>query len=58
MDIESLVNEIVEGVNPLWNTLLKIRYVYIEVGKRLSRDTDFFFSVDNKLSKMILSYHL
>ena len=55
MDIESLVNEIVDGVNPLWSTLLKIRYVYIEVGKRLSRDTDFFFSVDNKLSKMNLS---
>lgn len=55
MDIESLVNEIVEGINPLWSTLTKIRYVYIEVGKRLSRDTDFFFSVDNKLSDMNLS---
>ncbi len=49
MDIEKLAEEIINGIDPSWDTLTKIRYVYIEVGKRVVRDTDFFFSVDEKL---------
>ncbi len=54
-NIESLINEIINGINPKWDKLRKMRYVYLELGKRLSKDTDFFFSVDDKLSDLNLS---
>lgn len=55
MTVNELVNLVVSEVNPNWSTLHKIRYVYLALGKFLQKDTDFFFSVDNKLSDKNLS---
>ncbi len=55
MTVDELENKVVSGIKPEWDTLHIIRYVYIEVGKVLCRDTDFFFSIDNKLGDDNLS---
>lgn len=49
MTINEAVDFIIKGVKEEWSALEKIRYVYIELGKILYKNTDFFFSVDNKL---------
>lgn len=53
--MEEIINEVLKGIDNSWPTLYKIRYVYLAVGKILSRDTDFFFSVDGKLGEANLS---
>ena len=55
MTVDELVTKVVSGIKPEWDTLHRIRYVYIEVGKVLCRDTDFFFSIDEKLGDKSLS---
>ncbi len=55
MTINDVVKHVVDGVNPEWLTLYKIRYVYLALGKNLQKDTDFFFSVDNKLADKNMS---
>lgn len=55
MTINDVVKKVVDGVNPSWPTLHKIRYVYLSLGKLLKKDTDFFFSVDNKLADKNMS---
>lgn len=55
MTVSELIDVVVSGINPEWTTLEKIRYVYLEVGKRVSKDTDFFFSVDGKLGEANLT---
>ena len=47
--INSLINEVINSINTEWPILWKIRYIYLEVGKRLYKDVDFFFSADGKL---------
>lgn len=49
MTINEAVDFIIKGVKDEWSALEKIRYVYLELGKILYKNTDFFFSVDNKL---------
>lgn len=56
MNINEIINNIVNSVNPDWPVLYKIRYAYVELGKYLQKDTDFFFSVDNKLGENNLSF--
>ena len=56
MKIDEVANSILSGINPNWSNLYKIRYIYLELGKILSKDTDFFFSCDNKLFEYNLSY--
>ncbi len=56
MNINEIINNIVNNVNKDWPTLYKIRYAYIELGKYLQKNTDFFFSVDKKLGSNNLSY--
>ena len=51
MTSEELIKKIVASVNPLWTDLEKIRYVYLEVGKELSKDADFFYTIGGKLGK-------
>ncbi len=56
--MEDIINEIVEEVKEKgqdWSKLLKIRYVYIELCKRLQRNTDFFLSLYNKLGSFNFS---
>jgi hypothetical protein len=55
MTINDVVRKVVDGVKPDWSTLHKIRYVYLSLGKMLQKDTDFFFSVDNKLADKNMS---
>lgn len=53
--IEDMTDEIVASMDQNWPIIYKIRYIYLEVGKRLYRDTDFFFSVDGKLAEQNLT---
>ena len=55
MNIDELIDSVLRGVDNSWPTFYKIRYVYLEVGKILNRDTDFFFSVDGKLDEANLT---
>lgn len=49
MTIDEVINDVLSGINQNWPILYKIRYIYIEIGKRLHKNTDFFFSIENKL---------
>lgn len=49
MTINEAIDYIIKGVKEEWNGLEKIRYVYLELGKILYKNTDFFFSADKKL---------
>lgn len=55
MTINEVTDKVINSVDNSWTTLEKIRYVYLAVGKMLSKYTDFFFSVDNKLGEQQLS---
>ena len=55
MTINEIVYDIVSRVNSGWSNLHKIRFVYIELGKKLQKNTDFFFSVDKKLREKNLT---
>ena len=54
-NINNMIDEVVAGIHEEWPTLYKIRYIYLEIGKRVYKDTDFFFSVDGKLGEANLS---
>lgn len=56
MNINEIVNKIVLGVKKDWPALYKIRYAYLELGRYLQKNTDFFFSVDKKLGENNLSF--
>ena len=51
MNIEEIIDKIIGEVNDDWPTIYKIRYVYLALGKSLSKDTDFFFSAEEKLGR-------
>lgn len=53
--INNLIDDVISGVNNDWPTIYKIRYVYLEVGKRMYKDADFFFSADGKLGESNLA---
>lgn len=55
MEREQVINDIISRIDSNWDNLHKIRFVYIELGKLLSKDTDFFFSMDRKLGEANLS---
>ena len=55
MTINDAVEITLNGINPEWSTLEKIRYVYVTIGGLIQKHTDFFFSVDNKLGDANLS---
>lgn len=56
MNINEIINRIVNSVNRNWPIMYQVRYAYIELGKYLQKDTDFFFSVDSKLQKYNLTF--
>ena len=56
MDINELTRLVTKDIDEDWPTIYKIRYVYLELGKYLSKDTDFFFSCDNKLFELNMNY--
>ena len=55
MTINDAVEITLNGINPEWSDLEKIRYVYVTIGGLIQKHTDFFFSVDNKLGDANLS---
>lgn len=57
MDIDKLIDLVIHDMKQDWPTIYKIRYIYLELGKYLSKDTDFFFSLQNKLDKYNLNYN-
>lgn len=56
MNINEIISNIVNSVNKNWPKLYQIRYAYVELGKYLQKNTDFFFSVDKKLGQNNLTY--
>ena len=56
MNIDELADKIISNMSNLWPNIYKIRYIYLELGKYLSKDTDFFFSCDNKLAEYGMTY--
>ncbi len=56
MKVDQIIDRIISGIHPDWDKFHIIRYVYIELGKLLSKDTDFFFSMDRKLGENNLSF--
>lgn len=53
--VDELIDEVIEGINEEWPSIYKIRYIYLEIGKRIYKDADFFFSADGKLGEANLS---
>ncbi len=56
LNINEIINDIVSRVDNSWSVLSKVRFAYVELGKYLQKNTDFFFSVDNKLQGNNLSF--
>lgn len=50
-NLKELKKHIVSNINPNWSNLEKIRYVYLESGKYLQKHTEFFLTVDDKLTE-------
>ena len=55
INLKELKKHIILNIDPEWTTLEKVRYVYIESGKYLQKHTEFFLTVDGKLSVSKLS---
>lgn len=51
MDIEKLVQKVERKINPSWPTKYKIRRVYTALGEELTKNIDFFFSLERKLAE-------
>ncbi len=49
--IDKLIEHVVETTDRSLPKLYQIRYVYLETGKYLQKNTDFFFSLKNKLGE-------
>lgn len=50
-NVNKIIEEAISGIKKDWPTIYKIRHIHLSVGKRLYKDADFFFSVDNKLGE-------
>lgn len=55
MNINEEIERIVYGTSNLWTDLEKTRYVYLEVGKILEKNSEFFFTQSGKLQNNALS---
>ena len=54
-NIKELKKHILSNINPNWSTLEKVRFVYVESGKYLQKHTEFFLTVDDKLTETKLN---
>lgn len=54
MNLEQEIERIVYSTNNFWTDLEKTRYVYIEVGKLVEKNSEFFFTQSGKLVKNAL----
>lgn len=55
MNLEQEIDRIVYSTNSLWTDLEKARYVYIEVGKLVEKNSEFFLTHAKKLQRNALS---
>ena len=46
--LEEIKQKIINGVDPSWPIINKIRYVYLELGKEITKDADFFIYAQKK----------
>lgn len=53
--INYLIDTVISDIPKYWPNIYKIRYIYLEIGKKLYKDADFFFSADGKLGEENLS---
>ncbi len=51
MNIKELCQKVESKINPSWPTNYKIRRVYTALGQELTKNIDFFFSLENKLEE-------
>ena len=49
-NLKDLKKHIIRNIDPKWTTLEKVRYVYLESGKYLQKHTEFYLTIDDKLS--------
>lgn len=56
MRVQDLIRKVILGIDKEWSIDTIIRFVYTECGKEMSKNTDFFFSLNNKLENQNLSY--
>ena len=49
-NLKDLKKHIIRNIDPKWTTLEKVRYVYLESGKNLQKHTEFYLTIDDKLS--------
>jgi len=54
--LETVKDQIINGINPSWTNIQKIRYVYLELGKVLTKDADFFISAQKKFDSKKLTF--
>ena len=57
-NLKDLKKYILRNIDENWSTLEKVRFVYIEAGKVLQKHTEFFLTVDDKLSNGLSSRSL
>ena len=55
INLKELKKHIISNINPEWSELEKARYVYVESGKYLQRHTEFFLTLDDKLTETALT---
>lgn len=55
-DIDIIVDDIVSCIKPEWNKDEKIRFVYIALGKLISKNVNFFYSLGKKLDELTYSF--
>lgn len=57
-NLKDLKKHIIRNIDPKWTTLEKVRYVYLESGKNLQKHTEFYLTIDDKLSNGLNSREL
>ena len=54
--LKIIEEEIVKSINPSWNKDEIIRYVYLYIGKYISKNVGFFYSLGRKLENKNYDY--
>lgn len=55
MNLGTEIKRIITSINPSWTDLEKTRFVYLEVGKMIEKNAEFFLTQSGKLEKNALS---
>lgn len=52
--LKIIEDELINSINPSWNKDEIIRYVYLYIGKYISKNVGFFYSLGRKLDNKIM----